>query len=74
MTEAKILIGIMQNDDRAWRFICRNMKPGFATIIGQAFSFGNLTKEDIEDLFQEFLKLVQFLKRYHWGYLLWRNV
>ena len=53
MTEAKILIGIMQNDERAWRFICRNMKPGFATIIGQAFSFANLTKEDIEDLFQE---------------------
>ena len=43
----------MQNDDRAWRFICRNMKSGFASIIGQAFSFGNISNEDIEDIFQE---------------------
>ena len=43
----------MQNDDRAWRLICRNMKSGFASIIGQAFSFGNISNEDIEDIFQE---------------------
>ena len=43
----------MQNDDRAWRFICRNMKSGFASIIGQAFPFGNFANEDIEDIFQE---------------------
>ena len=49
----RCLIGIMQNDDRAWRFICRNMKSGFASIIGQAFSFGNISNEDIEDIFQE---------------------
>ena len=53
MTETQLLIGIMQNDDRAWRFICRNMKSGFASIIGQAFSFGNISNEDIEDIFQE---------------------
>lgn len=43
----------MQNDDRAWRFICRNMKSGFSSIIGQAFPFGNMSNEDIEDIFQE---------------------
>ena len=53
MTEAKIIIGIMQNDERAWKHICRNMKPGFASILGQSSSLGNLTNEDIEDIFQE---------------------
>lgn len=53
MTDTQLLIGIMQNDDRAWRFICKNMKSGFASIIGQAFSFGNISNEDIEDIFQE---------------------
>lgn len=53
MTDTQLLIGIMQNDDRAWRFICRNMRSGFASIIGQAFSFGNISNEDIEDIFQE---------------------
>lgn len=53
MTDQQLLIGIMQNDDRAWRFICKNMKSGFASIIGQAFCFGNISNEDIEDIFQE---------------------
>ena len=53
MTDTQLLIGIMQNDDRAWRLICRNMKSGFASINGQAFSFGNISNEDIEDIFQE---------------------
>jgi DNA-directed RNA polymerase specialized sigma24 family protein len=29
------------------------MKPGFASILGQTSSLGNLTTEDIEDIFQE---------------------
>ena len=53
MTDTQLLIGIMQNDERAWRFICRNMKSGFASIIGQAFPSVNFTKEDVEDIFQE---------------------
>ena len=53
MTDTQLLIGIMQNDERAWRFICRNMKSGFASIIGQTFPSGNFTKEDVEDIFQE---------------------
>ena len=53
MTDSKLLIGIMQNDERAWRFICRNMKSGFTSILGQAFSFSNFTTEDVEDIFQE---------------------
>ena len=53
MTDQQLLIGIMQNDERAWKHICRNMKQGFAAILVQTFSFNNLTNEDIEDIFQE---------------------
>ena len=53
MTDQQILIGIMQNDERAWKYICRNMKQGFVSILAQTFSFGNLSNEDIEDVFQE---------------------
>ena len=53
MTDSRLLIGIMQNNERTWRFICRNMKSGFVSIIGQAFSFYNLSNEDVEDIFQE---------------------
>ena len=53
MTDSRLLIGIMQNDERAWRYICRNMKSGFSSIIGQTFSFYNLSNEDVEDIFQE---------------------
>lgn len=53
MTDHQLLIGIMQNDERAWKHICRNMKQGFAAILVQTFSFNSLTNEDIEDIFQE---------------------
>lgn len=53
MTEAQIVIGIMQNDNRAWQYICRKMKPSFVSIIGGLFSFGETAKADIEDIFQE---------------------
>lgn len=52
MTDSQLLFGIIQNDERAWRFICRTMKLGFVSIIGQRFPFGNFSKEDMEDLFQ----------------------
>lgn len=58
MTDSKLLTGIMQNDDRAWRYICLNMKQGFATILGKSFSFGPSAKEDIEDIFQESLMIL----------------
>ena len=45
----------MQNDERAWRHICREMKPGFASILGQAFSIDKISDEDIDDIFQESL-------------------
>ena len=45
----------MQNDERAWRYICREMKPGFASILGQAFSADKISDEDIDDIFQESL-------------------
>ena len=53
MTDHQLLIGIMQNDERTWKHICRNMKQGFAAILVQTFSFNSLTNEDIEDIFQE---------------------
>lgn len=53
MTDQQLLIGIIQNDERAWKYICRNMKQGFAAILVQTFSFNSLTNEDIEDIFQE---------------------
>ena len=53
MTDSQLLIGIMQNDERAWRHICRNMKPGFSAILGQTPLLDGLTKEDVEDIFQE---------------------
>ena len=55
MTERELLIGIMQNDERTWKHICRNMKQRFASILVHMFSFSNLTNEDIEDIFQESL-------------------
>lgn len=51
MTDHQLLIGIMQNDERAWKHICRNMKQGFAAILVQTLN--SLTNEDIEDIFQE---------------------
>lgn len=55
MTGSQLLIGIMQNDERAWKHICQNMKQGFTSILVQTFQFSNLTNEDIEDIFQESL-------------------
>ena len=55
MTDSRLLFGIMQNDDQAWRYICRNMKSGFASIIAQIFPKGKVSQEDIEDIFQESL-------------------
>lgn len=55
MTDSQLIFGIMQNDERAWRYICREMKPGFASILGQTFSIDRISHEDIEDIFQESL-------------------
>ena len=53
MTDTQLLLGITQNDERAWRFICKNMKFGFDSIIKQASSSANLSQEDVDDIFQE---------------------
>lgn len=55
MTDNELIIGIMQNDERTWKHISRNMKQGFSSILVHMFSFSNLTNEDIEDIFQESL-------------------
>ena len=53
MTEAQIVLGILQNDNRVWQHICRRMKPSFASIIKSSFNFGTTAAEDMEDIFQE---------------------
>ena len=55
MTDAQLIFGILQNDERAWRHICREMKAGFASILGQTFTSDRISNEDIEDIFQESL-------------------
>lgn len=63
MTDSQILFGIMQNDERVWRHICRNMKPGFSKILAEAFPFAKLANEDVEDIFQDsLLTLMQKVK------------
>ena len=53
MTDAQIVLSILQNDSRGWRYICRNMKQGFAAILSRTFSFGRTANADIEDIFQD---------------------
>ena len=55
MKDAQLIFGIMQNDERVWRHICREMKAGFASILGQTFSSDRISNEDIDDIFQESL-------------------
>ena len=64
MTDSQLLIGIIENDERAWRYIYHNMRIGFASILVQAFTDSKLRKEDIKDIFQESLVvLMQKVKR-----------
>ena len=64
MTDSQLLIGIIENDERAWRYIYHNMRIGFASILVQEFTDSKLRKEDIEDIFQESLVvLMQKVKR-----------
>lgn len=55
MTDPQLIFGILQNDERAWRYICREMKSGFSAILSQTFSASRISNEDIEDIFQEAL-------------------
>ena len=63
MTDSQLIFGILQNDERAWRHICREMKAGFASILSQTFSASKISNEDIEDIFQDsLLVLMQRVK------------
>lgn len=53
MTDSQLIFGILHNDERAWRYICREMKPGFVSILGQTFAACNNLNDDIDDIFQE---------------------
>lgn len=58
MTDQRIQMDIMQNDERVWRHICRTMKPGFFSIIKESFPSGIPATDNIEDIFQESLMLL----------------
>ena len=63
MTDSQLIFGILQNDERAWRHICREMKVGFVSILSQTFSASKISNEDIEDIFQDsLLVLMQRVK------------
>lgn len=63
MTDLQLILGILQNNERAWRYICREMKPGFASILSQTFSASKISNEDIDDIFQDsLLVLMQRVK------------
>ena len=63
MTDSQLIFGILQNDERAWRHICREMKSGFTSILWQTFSASNISNEDIDDIFQDsLLVLMQRVK------------
>ena len=55
MTDSQLLFGILQNEERAWRHICQEMRSGFASIIRNSFPTANISSEDIDDIFQESL-------------------
>ncbi len=55
MTDSQLIFGILQNDERAWRHICREMRAPFASIIRNTFSTSQISNEDIDDIFQESL-------------------
>lgn len=53
MKDSQIVMGIMQNDERTWKHICRKIKPGFISIIYKLFPSGGKLGLEIEDLFQD---------------------
>jgi RNA polymerase sigma factor (sigma-70 family) len=53
MTDAQIVMRIMQNDDRVWRYIYRNMKSGFISALKGIFVNERFSDDDMEDIFQD---------------------
>jgi DNA-directed RNA polymerase specialized sigma24 family protein len=53
MTDSQLVIGILNNDERVWRHICRNMKAGFMAKVFSMNWHGKLASQDLEDIFQE---------------------
>ena len=53
MTDSQLVTGILDNDECAWRHICRNMKTGFMAKVYSMNLHGKLVPQDLEDVFQE---------------------
>jgi DNA-directed RNA polymerase specialized sigma24 family protein len=53
MTDLQLVAGILNNDERAWRHICRNMKAGFIAKVYSMNMHGKLVPQDLEDVFQD---------------------
>ena len=58
MTDAQLIIGIMQNDDRAWRYLYRENKAKFISAVLKT-AVGRSVQADIEDIYQESLLVLQ---------------
>ena len=56
MTDSQLLLGIIENDEQAWRHIYHNMRIGFASILRKSFPNVNIVKEDIEDIFGDYVQ------------------
>ena len=53
MTDAQIVMSIMQNDLRGWRHIYRKMKPGFCATLKGIFVNETFSADALEDIFQD---------------------
>ena len=53
MTDAQIVAGIKNNDDKTWRHIYRSMKKSFYSTIAKMPESCILSSDEIEDIFQD---------------------
>lgn len=53
MTDAQIVAGIKNNDDKTWRLIYRSMKKSFYSTIAKMPESYILSSDEIEDIFQD---------------------
>ena len=53
ITDSGLVLGIMNNDPKVWRYIYREMKIGFMAMLKKLPGCEFLDDDDLEDLFQE---------------------
>lgn len=53
MTDSRLVSGILQNDERVWRYIVQNMKGGFISTLRKIFNEESFSSEELDDLFAD---------------------